>query len=91
MTALPQIFRVRQLFEAPRVEDVPGEVQAQLSRLRLGEKVRAGQSVAVTAGSRGIAGIDVILRAVVGHLKGLGARPCIVPVCPDLSTGSWPG
>ena len=48
MTPLPQTFRVRQLFDAPSVEDVPTEVDAQLARLRLGEKIRPGQSVAIT-------------------------------------------
>ena len=54
-------LRVRQSFEAPRVDDVPGEVDAQLRRLNLAEKVSPGQSVAVTVGSRGIAGIDKII------------------------------
>ena len=39
----------------PASHDVPGEVQQQLARLELGHKVRPGQSVAITAGSRGIA------------------------------------
>ena len=29
MAEYPQIFRVRQTFERPRVEDIPGEVEAQ--------------------------------------------------------------
>ena len=79
MPEMPKIFRVRQTFEATRVEDVPGEVRAQLARLDLGQKLRPGQSVAITAGSRGIAQIAVILRAIVSHLTGLGGRPFVVP------------
>jgi hypothetical protein len=75
----PQFFRVRQLFHAPRLDDIPGEVQAQLTKLDLGRRIKPGQSVAVTAGSRGIANIHVITRAVVRHLLGLGAKPFIVP------------
>ena len=59
--------------------DVPGEIEAQLAGLSLSERVVPGQSVAVTAGSRGIAHIDVILRALVEHLKALGLRPFLVP------------
>ena len=51
----------------------------ELVRLRLGERVRTGQSVAITAGSRGIAHINEIIKACVDHLKGLGATPFIVP------------
>ena len=52
MANYPTMFRVRQTFEAPRVADVAVEVHAQLSRLALAGRVRAGQSVAITAGSR---------------------------------------
>jgi nickel-dependent lactate racemase len=79
MSSYPKIFRVRQSFEGPRIEDVPGEVKAQLSRLKLSEKIRPGQSVAVTAGSRGIANIKDIIRATVEHLKSLDAKPFIIP------------
>ena len=91
MPDFPQTFRVRQLFDATRVEDVPAEVEAQLARLRLGEKIRPGQTVAVTVGSRGIAGIDVITRAAVEHLKHLGARPFIVPAMGSHGGGTAEG
>ena len=63
MAVYPQIFRVRQRFERPRVVDVPAEVAAQLTQLKLERTVQPGQSVAITAGSRGIAQIAVILRS----------------------------
>ncbi len=75
----PQFFRVRQSFERARVEDVPGTAEAELARLQLGQRIRPGQTVAVTAGSRGIINIRVILRAIIGHLQRLGAQPFILP------------
>lgn len=77
--AFPQTFRLRQNFECPRVDDVPGEVHRQLSRLDLAQKVRPGQTVAITVGSRGIANLAVIIRAIVEHLRSLGLEPFIVP------------
>ena len=91
MTDFPKIFRVRQTFDSPRVADVPGEVHAQLARLDLAGKLRPGQSVAITAGSRGIANIAVILRAIVEHLGGLGARPLIVPAMGSHGGGTAEG
>ncbi len=79
MSSYPQFFRVRQHFEAPRVEDVPGEVERQLAALRLSQRIKPGQSVAITAGSRGIANIKEIIRGVVQHMLRLGAQPFIVP------------
>jgi len=91
MTDFPAIFRVRQMFDVPRLDDVPSEVHSQLARLKLAERVRPGQSVAVTAGSRGIAGIDVILRAAAEHLKSLGAEPFIVPAMGSHGGGTAEG
>jgi hypothetical protein len=91
MTAFPKVFRLRQTFDAAHVEDVPGEVHAQLARLDLGKKIRPGQSVAITAGSRGIANIAAITRAIVEHLKGLGARPFIVPAMGSHGGGTADG
>ncbi len=73
-----KIFRVRQSFDAPRVDDVSAEVHVQLARLDLAAKIQPGQSVAVTAGSRGIANIHLIVRSIVEHLKSLGAAPLVV-------------
>jgi len=87
----PQTFRLRQILEAPRVHDVPGEVHAQLARLQLQKKVMPGQSVAITAGSRGITDIHVIMRAIVDHLKGLGAKPFIVPAMGSHGGGTAKG
>jgi hypothetical protein len=79
MDSLPKLFRLRQKFTAPRVANVAGTVDAELGGLQLGQKVRPGQSVAVTAGSRGVANVAVITKAIVDHLKGLRAKPFIVP------------
>jgi hypothetical protein len=79
MTTFPKTFRLRQTFDAAHIEDVPAEVHAQLARLDLGKKIRHGQTVAITAGSRGIANVAAITRAIVEHRKGLGAKPFIVP------------
>ncbi|MFH1266073.1 MAG: lactate racemase domain-containing protein [Planctomycetota bacterium] len=91
MSSYPLTFRLRQRFEAPRVDDVPGEVHAQLARLKLAERVKPGQSVAITAGSRGIANIRVILRSAVEHLKQLGAEPFIVPAMGSHAGGTAEG
>lgn len=71
--------RVRQIFNQPSVKDVPNAIRKQLQGKNLAEKVKPGQRIAITAGSRGIANIIIILRTVVEELKTLGAEPFIVP------------
>ncbi|QDU46513.1 hypothetical protein Mal52_50340 [Symmachiella dynata] len=75
----PRMLRIKQHFEGPCVEDIPATVEAQLASLQLGEKIKPGETVAITAGSRGIANIAVIIKAAVDHIKSLGAVPFIVP------------
>ena len=91
MSTCPQMFRVRQIWDRPRVEDLAAEVGRQLTSLRLGEKVQPGQSVAISVGSRGIAGIPIIVKAAVEHLKRLGAEPFVVPAMGSHGGGTADG
>jgi len=75
----PRVIRVRQRFPGPAVGDVAAGVAAALAPLDLRPHIRPGAAVAVTAGSRGIANIAAITRAVVDALKAAGARPFVFP------------
>ncbi len=87
----PKILRIRQQFERPRVEDVAGAVRATLETLELDRVIRPGQTVALTAGSRGIANIPTVLRAVAAFLRHLGARPFLVPAMGSHGGGTAEG
>ncbi len=91
MSDYPDVFRVRQSFDSPCIDDLPSEVEVELSRLSLGEKIQPDQTVAITAGSRGIANIQVIIKAIADHLKRLGARPFIVPAMGSHGGGTAEG
>ena len=75
----PKVVKVRQRFPRPRVESVDAELRKQLGREEIASVIRPGMSVALTAGSRGIAEIDGILRTLVAILKEMEAEPFIVP------------
>jgi hypothetical protein len=74
---LPRMIRVRQTFARQRVADIPRAVMETLGHAAL--RVKPGDVVAVGAGSRGIANIDVVVGATVRWLKDLGARPFVFP------------
>jgi hypothetical protein len=91
MSHYPRIFRVRQRFESQTVADIPGTVEAELKSLNLGSRVKPGQTVAITAGSRGVANIATIVKAVVQHAQRLGLKPFIVPAMGSHGGGTAEG
>jgi hypothetical protein len=87
--SLPPIALVRQTFDSAVLER-PGEA---LRRL-LEEKalpVSVGQRIAVTAGSRGIAGYAEIMRSIVAFLMDKGAIPFLVPAMGSHGGGTAEG
>ncbi|SDO34208.1 protein of unknown function [Paenibacillus sp. yr247] len=75
----PKLIKVRQKFMGPVVEDVEKKVFEQLMLLGIQERITPGMRIAITAGSRGIANIPLIIRSVVRALKKWGADPFIIP------------
>jgi len=76
---LPKMFKVVQSLNKEEIENIEEEIRKQISTSRLLKKLKKGSKIAVTAGSRGIDNIPVILKTVIDELKALGAEPFIVP------------
>lgn len=87
----PQIFRIRQKFVSRRIDDIPARIISELERARIRDKIKPGQSVAITAGSRGINNLVTILRALVAILRGWGACPFLVPAMGSHGGGTAEG
>ncbi len=75
--AFPKMFRVKQELEGPNLQDVYGTVRQQIRGLGLDKRTKPGQTVAITSGSRGVANIAEITKAVVDELKALKLQPFI--------------
>ena len=73
------MIKIRQHFELKSIPDIPGAIRSELERIESRKIILPGQRVAVTAGSRGIHKIDVIIRTLAHELKGMKAEPFIVP------------
>jgi len=75
---LPKMAKVRQIFDQPKIRDILAKIKEELEKKRLKDRVKPGQRIAVTAGSRGIANIPLILKTVVAELRAVGAEPFLV-------------
>ena len=78
---LPRMFHAAQTFPDRHIErgEIEKAIFDEIDRSGMGERVRPGMRVAITAGSRGIRNVDEITRSVVAYVKSRGATPYIVP------------
>jgi hypothetical protein len=74
---LPEMIPVKQHFPDRSVADIPAQISDQLARFA--PAIRPESRIAITAGSRGMDRISIILRSVVRWIKQQGGRPFVVP------------
>jgi hypothetical protein len=76
---IPRLIKVRQSFDRARIADVAAELVQKLRGSSALAKVKRGQKIAVTAGSRGITSLPLILKVVVAEIKRAGGEPFLFP------------
>ena len=79
MVELPRMVKVRQHFDRPAVADIPAEIRRRMAESGVLERVKSGDRVALTAGSRQINNFPLILREVIAVFRERGCEPFIVP------------
>lgn len=72
-----RLTKIRQSFGRERVGNIEAVVAEELTKLSAG--VKPGASLAIAAGSRGIANIARVVKTTVEFLRARGAKPFIVP------------
>lgn len=77
--ALPTVWTVEDASEPPRLQDIEPAVRAAVHRFLNAPELKPGATVAVGVGSRGIANLATIVKAVVDELQRQDLRPFIVP------------
>jgi hypothetical protein len=91
MTTFPRLAKVRQHFPRVALDDVERSVDQTLTASGAAARIRRGQRVAITAGSRGIANIRNLMRAVVRWVQAAGGEPFIVPAMGSHAGGTADG
>ena len=76
---LPRMMKIRQKYDAARIEDIGGWIISQMDRNLKNHDQYKGKRICITAGSRGIPDLDLIIRTIVAKLKEWGAEPFIIP------------
>ena len=75
---IPNMVTIRQSYDPTKIEDIKGHMLAELEIVENKESYK-GKRICITAGSRGIPDLDVMLRTICDTLKSWGAEPFIIP------------
>jgi len=79
MILLPPLALIRQTFDPSHISDVPATIFQELKKIKLFKSINPGQTIAITAGSRGITDINKVIHTIVEYVKSAGATPYILP------------
>lgn len=88
---IPRMVRARQRFDESCIEDVAGALREELSREAIAALIRPGMRIAITAGSRGVDNIALVIREIASFLKEKGAAPFVIPAMGSHGGATVPG
>ncbi len=87
----PEMYHIRQIFDVPKVENVEEKLSQELEAIQVSSLIKPGARIAITAGSRGVANIDRVLRYLVHVLKENLAKPFLIPTMGSHGGGTAEG
>jgi len=87
----PKMYRVRQIFDVPKVDNIEETVSQELKSIQIRSLIKVGARIAITAGSRGIANIERILKHLVHIVKENSANPFFIPAMGSHGGGTAEG
>lgn len=76
---IPKFVRVRHEMDRGHIDDIEGAVAQAMQREGTLDRIKPGDSVCITAGSRDVANIARVIRAICDQVKSVGAHPFIIP------------
>lgn len=76
---LPLMARIRQDLPSEHISDVRSEARQKLIGSGLHNKIKPGNRIAITAGSRGMGGLVELLSGTAEAVKSCGGEPFIIP------------
>ncbi len=78
LVPIPNMVTIRQQYDGTKIEDVKEHMRRELEKVPDKDGYK-GKRICITAGSRGIPDLDVMLRTICNTLKEWGAQPFIIP------------
>lgn len=89
--SLPQMVTINQAYDSQKIEDIPSHLKGRLAAVVDDPKIFAGKRICITAGSRGIPHMPLILKTVCEVLREWGAEPFVIPAMGSHGGGTATG
>jgi len=88
---IPKVIQLQQFYPHPEIEDIRSELTNKINRFNLSSRIRAGDQIAITVGSRGIKDIVPIIKQLIIEIKKYGGYPFIIPAMGSHGGGTAKG
>lgn len=79
MFDFPKMIEIEQELVSIKIQDIKSEIIRQLEEINFSSRIKPGNRIAITAGSRGIKNIVEIIATIVSEVKKHGGKPFIIP------------
>lgn len=76
---IPKFALINQNFETEKLDNLEENIDNQFKEETIKTRIKPGQKIGITVGSRGISNLKEIVKAVCRNIKELGAEPIIIP------------
>jgi hypothetical protein len=76
---IPKMVRIKQSYDKTGISNIPAHIRNRMENDISDHKRFKGKKLCITAGSRGIPDLDVIIKSIIDVLKEWGAEPFIIP------------
>ncbi len=76
---LPKMVPVEVTFESALLDNIEATISEQFKNPQVNEKIKPGMTIAIGCGSRGVANVAEVAKAVVTEIKSQGGKPFIFP------------
>lgn len=86
----PKMMKIEQKYDDSFIKDIPSHIQKQLE-LNVKLDDFNGKRICITAGSRGIPNLDLIIKELCANLKRWGAKPFVIPAMGSHGGGTAEG
>jgi len=87
----PKMYRIRQVFDTLKVMNIEEALGRELESIKINSLVKKGARIAITAGSRGVANNERVLKALVQIIEKNSGKPFLIPAMGSHGGGTAEG